>query len=117
MGDVYTAQIPKEQATHAMEHGAVWIAYRPDLPADQVAELASKVRDVEFMLMSPYPGLDQPISVQTWGYQLKVEKASDGRIDDFISALRKNSSQEPTAGCSGGITDPGTVPLDLPTSG
>jgi Protein of unknown function (DUF3105) len=113
MGDVYPAAIPKEQATHSLEHGAVWIAYRPDLPADQVEKLASKVRNVEFTLMSPYPGLDAPISLQAWGYQLKLDNANDGRIDDFINALRKNTSQEPQAGCSGGITDTGDVPLDL----
>ncbi len=116
MGDVYTAQIPKEQAVHSLEHGAIWVTYNPDkLSADQVNQLAGKVRDVEFTLMSPYPGLDQPISLQAWGYQLKLTDPSDGRIDDFISALRKNASQEPTAGCSGGYTDPGTTPLDLDT--
>ena len=113
MGDVYPAAIPKEQATHAMEHGAVWVTYRPDLPADQVQKLASKVSNVEFMLMSPYPGLDSKISLQAWGYQLKLDNANDGRIDEFINALRKNTTQEPQAGCSGGITDTGDVPLDL----
>jgi len=116
MGDVYTSEVAKEQATHSLEHGAVWIAYRPDLPQAQIDELASKVRDQEFMLMSPYPGLDQPISLQAWGYQLKVGNADDGRIDDFIGALRKNATQEPQAGCSGGITDATTKPLDLPES-
>ncbi|GEM_PF-282494 len=113
MGDVYPAEIPKEQATHSMEHGAVWIAYHPDLPKDQVDELAGKVRDRGFMLMSPYPGLDKPISVQAWGYQLKVDNAGDGRIDEFIDALRQNATREPQATCSGGITDPGKTPLDL----
>jgi hypothetical protein len=116
MGDIYTAQIPTEQAVHSMEHGAVWVTYQPGLPQEQIDKLASKVRDVEFMLMSPYPGLDKPISLQAWGYQLKLENANDGRIDEFINALRKNATQEPQAGCSGGYTDPGTVPLDLPGS-
>ena len=39
--------------------------------------------------MSPYPGLDAPISLQAWGYQLKVDNADDPRIDDFIKALRQ----------------------------
>ena len=116
MGDVYTSQIAKEQAVHSMEHGAVWITYRPDLPQDQIDRLATKVRDVEFMLMSPLPDQDKAISLQAWGYQLKVDNASDARIDEFIKALRKNASQEPAAGCSGGITDATVKPLDLPGS-
>ena len=114
MGDVYTSQIAKEQAVHSMEHGAVWITYQPGLPQDQIDRLASKVRDREYMLMSPLPDQDTPISVQAWGYQLKVDNAGDGRIDEFINALRKNSTQEPGASCSGGITDATVKPLDLP---
>jgi hypothetical protein len=113
MGNVYAAEIPKEQAVHSLEHGAVWITYRPDLPKGQIEELADKVNGRGFMLMSPYPGLDKPISLQAWGYQLKVDSAGDGRIDEFITALRQNATQEPGAVCSRGITDTGTKPLDL----
>lgn len=113
MGDVYTAPIPDEQAVHSLEHGAVWITYRPDLPKDQVDRLVAKVRDRTFMMISPYPDLDKPISLQAWGYQLKVDNANDKRIDEFIQALRQNATLEPQAGCSEGITDTGAVPLDL----
>jgi hypothetical protein len=113
MGDVYDAPIANEHAVHSLEHGAVWITYRPDLPKDQVDKLAAKVRGKEFMLMSPYEGLDSKISLQAWGYQLKVNSATDGRVDDFIKALRKNATMEPQAGCSGGITATGTTPRDL----
>jgi hypothetical protein len=116
-GDVYPAQIANEHAVHALEHGAVWIAYRPDLPKDQVEKLAGKVRGNDFMFMSPYPNLDKPISLQAWGYQLKVDNASDGRIDDFVKALRQNATQEPGAACSTAsgnyITSTGTTPHDL----
>ena len=47
--------------------------------------------------MSPFAGLDKPISLQAWGYQLKVDNASDGRIDEFIKALRVNATIEPGA--------------------
>jgi hypothetical protein len=114
MGDVYTTAVAKEHAVHSLEHGAVWVTYRPDLPQNEIDKLASKVRDREFMLMSPYPGLDKPISLQAWGYQLKVDRADDGRIDQFIDALRKNATLEPQAGCSSGITDATGTPIDLP---
>jgi hypothetical protein len=114
LGDVYDAPIADEHAVHSMEHGAVWIAYNPSLPADQVAKLAAKVKGNDYMLMSPYPGLDAPISLQTWGFQLKVNDASDSRVDAFIKDLRQISSVEPGATCaSGGITATGTTPHDL----
>jgi Protein of unknown function (DUF3105) len=113
MGDVYDAPIANEHAVHSLEHGAVWITYNPSLPADQVEKLADKVRGKDFIMMSPYDGLDSKVSLQAWGYQLKVNNVNDGRIDDFIKALRKNATMEPAAGCSGGITATGTTPRDL----
>jgi hypothetical protein len=115
MGNVYDAPIASEHAVHSMEHGAVWITYRPDLPKDQVEKLASKVRGQEYMLMSPYEGLDKPISLQAWGYQLKLDNASDKRIDDFIGSLRQNAAVEPGASCSSGVTATGTTPHDIQT--
>jgi hypothetical protein len=114
-GDVYPAAIADEHAVHSMEHGAVWITYRPDLPADQVRTLAAKVTGNNFMLMSPYPNLNAPISVQTWGFQLKVNSASDPRIDQFITDLREVSSKEPGAVCDSGsyITATGTTPHNI----
>jgi hypothetical protein len=113
MGNVYDAPIASEHAVHSLEHGAVWVTYRPDLPQDQVAALASKVTGQEYMLMSPYEGLDVPVSLQAWGYQLKVDNASDSRIDEFIKAMRINASIEPGATCQGGITATGTTPREL----
>jgi len=115
LGDVYDAAIANEQAVHSMEFGAIWITYNPDLPANQVEELAKKVRGNDYMLMSPYPGLDKPISIQAWGYQLKVTKASDGRIADFITNLKVKAAFTPGQACSTGnfITATGTTPRDL----
>jgi hypothetical protein len=110
-GDVYGTQIPNEHAVHSLEHGAVWVTYNPDLPAAEVAKLAAKVKGKDYMLMSPYPGLDKPISLQAWGLQLKVNSANDPRIDKFITQFRRNASVEPGASCSQGVTVTGTTPL------
>jgi hypothetical protein len=114
-GDVYPAPIANEHAVHSMEHGAVWITYQPDLAKSEVDKLAKKVKGHDFMLMSPFPGLDKKISVQTWGYQLKVNSAGDKRIDQFIAALREKSAPEQGATCTSGsyITETGTTPRDL----
>jgi len=113
MGDVYAAPIANEHAVHSLEHGTVWITYRPDLPADQVTKLTEKVQGKEKLMLSPFEGLDKPISLQAWGYQLKVDNADDARIDEFIQTLRVNASVEgPTASCSQGITATGNTPQD-----
>jgi hypothetical protein len=109
-GNVYPEPIPSEHAVHSMEHGAVWVTYDAALPADQVEQLASRVRGTDYALMSPYEGLDAPISLQAWGYQLKVDNASDERIDEFIRLLRVNAGIE-TATCGNGLTVTGTVPV------
>ncbi|HEX5597656.1 MAG TPA: DUF3105 domain-containing protein [Micromonosporaceae bacterium] len=113
MGDVYDAPIANEHAVHSLEHGAVWVTYRSDLPKDQVEVLAKKVRGNEFMMMSPVNDLDKPVSLQAWGYQLKVDNVNDGRIDEFIKVLRVRASVEPGATCARGITATGTAPRDL----
>jgi hypothetical protein len=109
MGDVYSEPIANEHAVHSLEHGAVWITYKQGLAADQVDVLKKKVEGQDYMLMSPYAGLDKNVSVQVWGYQLKTDDVNDSRIDDFIKNARLNASMEPGAACSSGNTTTGPV--------
>jgi Protein of unknown function (DUF3105) len=99
-GTIYPAQIANENAVHAMEHGAVWITYRPGLANSQVAKLQGMVNGIDRMLMTPYAGLKTNISLQAWGYQLFVDNASDPRIEQFIDTLRLNPKTTPENGAS-----------------
>jgi hypothetical protein len=90
-GIVYPNALRSENAVHALEHGAVWITYNPaTIAPGDLETLQSKVEGEQYLLLSPYPDLDKPISVQSWGHQLKVDSAGDERIDQFIEALRRN---------------------------
>lgn len=109
-GDVYRTEIPAEHAVHSLEHGAVWVTYRPDLAREDVDRLEARVKGRGYVLISPYPGLDEPISLQAWGYQLKIESAEDDRIDAFVTEYRKTASLEPGATCGSGSTTLGTTP-------
>jgi hypothetical protein len=98
-GTVYPKAVRTENMVHALEHGSVWIAYNPDkIKGKALATLKAKVEGQPYMLMSPYPGLDKPISMQSWGHQLKLTSATDERIDQFIRSLRENKYQNPEPG-------------------
>lgn len=91
-GIVYPQPLRSENAVHALEHGAVWITYNPQtLSADDLNKLKGKVTGQQFLFLSPYPGLSSPISLQSWGHQLKLDSPTDPRIDQFITALRRNT--------------------------
>jgi len=110
---VYTSPIANEHAVHSMEHGAAWVTYRPDLPAAQVATLKSKIEGKAYGLLSPYPGLKSPISLQAWGRQVYVDSASDPRISTFLDAYAGGpQAPEPGAACTGGTS--ATGPLQAP---
>jgi hypothetical protein len=100
-GSVYDVDIRHENAVHSLEHGAVWITYNPDEVSDaDVAKLAELVDGVSGRMLSPYAGLDSPISLQSWNHQLKVDSADDERIVQFADFLTRNSDYHPEVGAS-----------------
>jgi hypothetical protein len=100
-GVVYPVAVRDENMVHTLEHGAVWIAYNPTTIAPGDLDiLKGLVQGVNFMVMSPYPTLDQPISLQAWGHQLKVTSASDPRVKQFITALLRNPYNYPEVGAT-----------------
>ena len=81
--------VPNEQAVHSLEHGAVWVAYRPDLPPADVSRLTALANQT-YVIVSPYPGLPAPVVASAWGAQLRLESASDPRLQQFVAAYRQN---------------------------
>ncbi|MFI0453022.1 DUF3105 domain-containing protein [Actinomadura sp. 6N118] len=106
-GRVYDKELRNENAVHSLEHGAVWITYKPDLAADQISKLKEKVEGNDYTMMSPYPGLDSPIALSAWGKQVKVQDASDKRVEAFLKAYVKGpQTPEPGAACNGAKDTP-----------
>ncbi|WP_436790930.1 DUF3105 domain-containing protein [Yinghuangia sp. YIM S10712] len=104
---IYDTPVPNENAVHDLEHGAVWITYRPDLPAEQVEALKAFVRGQTFVDLSPYPGLPAPVVASAWGVQLKLDSGFDPRLPEFVDAYRQGpQTPEPGAPCTGGVGTP-----------
>jgi hypothetical protein len=100
-GSVYDVDIRHENAVHSLEHGAVWITYNPDEVSEaDVATLAELVDGESGRMLSPYVGLDSPISLQSWGHQLKVDSVQDERIKQFADFLTFRTGEFPEPGAS-----------------
>ena len=113
---VYTKPIPSERAVHNLEHGAVWITYRPNLSKSDVSTLMAFVgkqsliseatatgiagQQSRYMDMSPWTSktLPAPIVISAWGYQLYLKSPSDSRMQAFVDKFRHNATYSPEFG-------------------
>ena len=105
----YPKPIKDRHAVHSMDHGVVWITYRPKLPAAQVKQLRSYAGE-RYVIVSPYPGLDAPVVATSWRVQLELDGADDPRLRRFVDQFRI-SEISPLSGnkCVGGVGDPEPV--------
>jgi transcriptional regulator with XRE-family HTH domain len=103
----YAEPVPDERAVHSMEHGAVWIAYSPNLPQEQVERLRDLAQNQLYVLVSPYPDLGSPVVASAWGKQLRLDSASDPDLERFVRAYSQGTqAPEPGAPCTGGLGSP-----------
>jgi len=111
---IYNEPVRPENAVHSMEHGAVWLAYQPDLPVDQVETLRNIVRNERsrlgepLIILSPQPDLTTPIVAAAWRVRLELENAQDERLPLFLARYQRGTyTPEPNANCTfGGVGEP-----------
>lgn len=97
----YSTPIRSENAVHSMEHGAVWITYRPDLPQDQIDELRDRADD-NYILVSPLPNNPTPVVATSWNHQVQLDSVGDERLDQFIRRFKEGpDTPELGASCTG----------------
>jgi hypothetical protein len=105
----YGQAVNAPNGVHAMEHGAVWITYRPSLPKAQVKVLTGLVPANPYLLVSPWydDALPAPVVLTAWGVQLGVQTATDPAVKAFVGRFEQGpQTPEPGATCSGGIGTP-----------
>jgi hypothetical protein len=102
----YEKPIKDRHAVHSMDHGVVWITYRPDLPERQIKSLRPYGKE-DYVLMSPYLGQDAPVIATSWRIQLELNGADDPRLRRFVDQFRI-SELAPLSGnrCTLGVGNP-----------
>ncbi len=103
----YDTPVANENAVHSLEHGAVWITYRPDLPEEELDTLRQVARHQSHVLVSPYPDLSAPVVASAWGHQLRIDSTNDPRLDQFVQTFMLGPQAPERGGpCTGGIGEP-----------
>ena len=102
----YGEPIEDRHAVHSMDHGVVWITYSPDLPERQIKSLRPYGKE-NYIIVSPYPGQDAPVTATSWRVQLELRGADDPRLRRFVNEFRI-SELAPLSGnrCTLGVGSP-----------
>jgi uncharacterized protein DUF3105 len=103
--DFYDGVIRNENVVHSLEHGAVWITYRPDISDEEKERLEDLHDGDRFVVMSEYADQESPIVATAWNNQLAIESADSTELKQFINYFRQGpQTQEPGGTCDGGVT-------------
>lgn len=79
-------QVPDELVLHSMEHGAVVVWFKADLPKEDVERITRAFNDVSGKkIMLPRQGMDTPVVLTSWGRLLKLESIDETKIKEFIA--------------------------------
>lgn len=107
---VYSEPVPNENAVHALEHGAVWVTYDPELVDEAGVQTLRDSLPDNYVVLSPYPGIPAPVVISAWNNQVLLDGVDDERLGDFVKKFwRSNDAPEPGAACTGGLNAPGKV--------
>ncbi len=115
----YTVPVLDELAVHSLEHGAVWVTYRSDVPPEVRRQLAVLATESSHVLVSPYEAQKTPLVLTAWARQLPLETLDDPRFDRFLDVYLFDGPTvpEPGAACSGAVGVPPEHPEAIPQQG
>lgn len=104
---VYSEPQTDENAVHSLEHGAVWVTYNPDISDADLDAIKAKLPST-YVILSPFPGLENTLTLSAWNAQLTLDSVDDERFEKFFENYWRSSKvPEPGASCVGAVDGPG----------
>ncbi len=92
----YKEEIPDETLLHNMEHGGVWISYKPNISEELKKKLeAFYEKWGRKIIVTPRSQNDADIALAAWTHldKFSVGEYSEERIDNFIKAFRNRGPE------------------------
>ena len=87
--------IVNEAQVHTLEHGAVGVQYLPDLGPQQIKAIEALVSEYDSHTFSaPYPDMDTPIAVTSWGRIMRLDSFDDAAVRNYIAEFIQKGPEE-----------------------
>lgn len=110
---IYDKPLPDEQLIHNLEHGHIWISYRPanvslqssqsspaanlapGISEEELKELEEIVKADEWkIIMTPREKNDAKIILAAWGRLLKMDDLNKDKVEAFIKTYRNRGPEK-----------------------
>lgn len=91
---IYEKSLSDEQIVHNLEHGFVWISYKPDTPSETIQALKDIVNEDDWkLILEPREKNESQISTVAWGRLLNMDQVDASKIKEFIKAYRNRGPE------------------------
>ena len=92
----YDTTQPDGTLIHNLEHGGIWISYKPSVDDQTKTELKDFATRFNNVIVEPRDADDSNIALAAWGHLLKLDKYDESQILSFINAfINKGPEQVP----------------------
>ncbi len=94
-GGVYDVAPPDGNLVHSLEHGAVILWYKPDIPKDDIEKLKKIFNEaLGKSIMVPRKNLDVPVAVSSWGKVLRLQTIDEKQIKEFFETNHDRAPEQ-----------------------
>ncbi len=83
----YSETQPDERLIHNLEHGGIWISYKPSIDAQTKTQLNDFATRFANVLVEPREANEANISLAAWGRLENLDNYDEGKIIAFINAF------------------------------
>lgn len=92
---IHDEQLADEQTIHNLEHGHIWITYKPDISDEDRQKLAEIAKSDDWkVLISKRETNSNPIILVAWGRLLRLNEFNEAKIKDFIKTYRNRGPEK-----------------------
>ena len=95
---IYDTEKPDEAVIHSMEHGRVWVSYKPSIPEDTKKALEAFIKTQGQIVLTPRSANDTDIALAAWNRLDTFDLNPDGTFDEnrirsFIQRYRNKGPE------------------------